>query len=172
MLAIGLVGNFGALNVNAVLGSSIFSGLALTSWGFIVRGPATMPKPVSTRACPLEPALDPRRGISFLAWKFLGLRPRTTMGAVVASVSTTLDPFVRVPITFRCTTKCCCSSFLLPLFAVALDNRPVSCYSLGCSPNLVNVSLHSELQTPPPDRVYCVLSVALRAIVLEWNKRE
>lgn len=31
MLAIGLVGNFGALNVKAVLGSSMFKGLALTS---------------------------------------------------------------------------------------------------------------------------------------------
>lgn len=120
ILAIGLPGIFGALNVNAVRGNSMFSGLAFTSCGLIARGPATMPSPVSTRAWPLEPALEPSSGISFLAWKFRGLRPRTTMGAVAASVSTTLEPFANVPITFRCTTKCCCSSFLLPLLAVAL----------------------------------------------------
>lgn len=28
---------------------------------------ATIPWPVSTNVCPLDPALDPRRGISFLA---------------------------------------------------------------------------------------------------------
>lgn len=43
------------------------------------------------------------------------------MGAVVLSVRTTLDPFVRVPTTLRCSTKCCWSSFRLPLFAVALS---------------------------------------------------
>lgn len=88
--------------------------------GLTVKGPATMPSPVSTRACPRDPALDPRSGISFRAWKFRGLLPRTTIGAVVDSVSTDFDPFARVAITFRWRTKCCCSSFLLPLFAVAL----------------------------------------------------
>lgn len=120
ILVIGLAGNFGALKVNAVRGSSMFKGLALTSWGLIDNGPATIPRPVSTRAWPLEPALEPRSGISFLAWKFRGLRPRTTIGAVAASLITTLVPFDKVPIIFRCTTKCCWSSFLLPLFAVAL----------------------------------------------------
>lgn len=101
MLAIGLAGNLGALNVNAVRGSSMLRGLAFTSCGLIARGPATMPSPVSTRACPRDPALDPRSGISFLAWKLRGLRPRTTIGAVAASVSTTFDPFANVPMTFR-----------------------------------------------------------------------
>lgn len=60
-----------------------------------------MPSPVSTNACPREPALDPKRGISFRAWKFRGLRPRTTIGAVVDSVRTTFDPFAKVPTTFK-----------------------------------------------------------------------
>lgn len=161
MLAIGLAGNLGALNVNAVRGSSMFKGLALTSWGLIDKGPATIPSPVSTRAWPLEPALEPRSGISFLAWKFRGLRPRTTIGAVAVSVSTTLEPFVRVPIILRCTTKCCWSSFLLPLLAVALDSfcqyfsRSVPRYLHGVS------NLHAELQSSPPDRVHCVLPICL-----------
>lgn len=104
---IGLWGSFGALKVKAVRGKSRFSGLVFESWGFADNGPATIPSPVSTRAWPLEPALDPNSGISFLAWKFRGLRPRTTMGAVVLSVRTTLEPFVRVPTTLRCKTKCC-----------------------------------------------------------------
>jgi len=108
------------LKVKAVRGSSMFEGLALTSCALIESGPATMPSPVSTRACPREPALDPNSGISFLAWKFRGLRPRTTIGAVWASLNTVLVPFASVAMTFKCTTKCCCSSFLLPLFAVAL----------------------------------------------------
>ena len=75
--------------------------------GFAARGPATIPRPVSTRAWPREPALDPRRGISLRAWKFRGLLPRTTIGAVVDSVNTDLDPFAKVPTTFKCRTKCC-----------------------------------------------------------------
>jgi hypothetical protein len=113
-------GNFGALKVKAVRGSCMSIPLAFASCGFTDSGPATIPKPVSTRACPREPALDPNRGISFLAWKFRGLRPRTTIGAVVVSVRTTFDPLVRVAMTLRWSTKCCCSSFRRPLFAVAL----------------------------------------------------
>ncbi len=120
-IAMGLVGILGpALKVKAVLGSSMFRVLAL-SCGLIDKGPATMPRPVSTRACPREPALDPSRGISFLAWKFRGLLPRTTIGAVVDSVRTALDPLDSVPTTLRCSTKCCWSSFRRPLFAVALQ---------------------------------------------------
>lgn len=117
-MPIGLGGIFGpAEKVKADRGTSMFSVLALS---LIVNGPATIPNPVSTRAWPLDPALDPNRGISFLAWKFRGLLPRTTIGAVDDSVKTTLLPLPRVPITFRCSTKCCCNSFRRPLFAVAL----------------------------------------------------
>lgn len=75
--------------------------LALASCGLAANGPATMPSPVSTKAWPLDPALDPNRGISFLAWKLRGLRPRTTMGAVVDSVSTILLPLAKVATTLR-----------------------------------------------------------------------
>lgn len=109
-----------ALKVNAERGICMSNPLALASCGLIANGPATMPSPVSTKAWPLEPALDPSRGISFLAWKLRGLRPRTTMGAVVASVSTILLPLANVPTTLRWSTKCCWSSFRRPLFAVAL----------------------------------------------------
>ena len=68
---------------------------------FMLKVPATTPRPVSTRACPLEPALDPKRGISLRAWKLRGLRPRTTMGAVVDSVNTTLVLLASVAYTFR-----------------------------------------------------------------------
>lgn len=67
MLAIGLGGSFGALKVNADRGTSMFKGLALISWGLTDSGPATIPSPVSTKACPREPALDPNNGISFRA---------------------------------------------------------------------------------------------------------
>lgn len=107
ILVMGLAGNLGALNVNAVRGSSIFSGRALTSCGLMDSDPATIPSPVSTKACPRDPALDPSSGISLRAWKLRGLRPRTTIGAVVASLSTTFEPFVSDAITLRCTTKCC-----------------------------------------------------------------
>ena len=120
LIFIGLPGNFVALNVKAVRGSSKLSALAFGSPGLMVKGPATIPSPVSTSAWPLDPADDPRRGISFRAWKFRGLRPRTTIGAVVASRSTALLPFARVATILRWSTKCCCNSFLLPLLAVAL----------------------------------------------------
>jgi hypothetical protein len=48
--AIWLVGIFGALKVKAPLGASICAGRAFPSCGLIVRGPATIPRPVSTRA--------------------------------------------------------------------------------------------------------------------------
>lgn len=69
--------------------------------GFAAKGPATIPRPVSTKAWPRDPALEPRSGISLRAWKFRGLLPRTTIGAVVDSVNTVFDPFARVAITFR-----------------------------------------------------------------------
>lgn len=117
----GLVGSLGPdVKVKADLGTSMFNALAL-SCGLIAKGPATIPSPVSTSACPLDPALEPKSGISFLAWKFLGLRPLTTMGAVVASVRTIFVPFASVPTTLRWSTKCCWSSFRRPLFAVALN---------------------------------------------------
>lgn len=122
----GLPGIFEALNVNAVLGSSRPSPLSFGSWGFTASGPATMPRPVSTSAWPREPALDPRSGISLRAWKFRGLRPLTTIGAVVDSARATFVPFANDPITLRCSTKCCCSSFRLPLLAVALLSPRVS----------------------------------------------
>ena len=93
---------FGGLKVNVDrVGTGRFMPLALPSCCFMERAPATTPSPVSTKAWPLEPALDPNRGISFLAWKFRGLLPLTTIGAVVDSVSVTLVPSVKVPITFR-----------------------------------------------------------------------
>ena len=66
-IARGLAGILGpALKVKAVRGNSRFNDLVL-SCGLIDNGPATMPNPVSTKACPLDPALDPSKGISFLA---------------------------------------------------------------------------------------------------------
>ena len=127
LIVIGLPGIFEALNVKAVRGNSRFSPRTLESCGFTASDPATMPSPVSTSACPRDPALDPKSGISFLAWKFRGLRPLTTIGAVVDSVRMTLVPFASVPTTFRCSTKCCCSSFLLPLLAVALFGKKGDC---------------------------------------------
>lgn len=62
--------------------------LGLASCGFMLSVPATTPRPVSTSAWPLEPALEPKSGISLRAWKLRGLRPRTTIGAVVDSVMT------------------------------------------------------------------------------------
>lgn len=82
--------------------------------------PVTTPIPVSTSDWPLEPALDPSSGISLRDWKLRGLRPRTTIGAVVYSVRTTLELSARVPWTLRWRTKCCWSSLRRPLFAVAL----------------------------------------------------
>jgi hypothetical protein len=117
-------GSFGGLKVKAVRGSSALT-IRDLSCGLAVKGPAIIPSPVSTSDCPLDPALEPSSGISFLAWKFRGLRPRTTMGDVVASASTVLVPLLSVPTTLRCSKKCCCSSFLRPLFAVALCRRLV-----------------------------------------------
>ena len=94
---------------------------------------AITPTPVSTRAWPRDPALEPRSGISLRAWKFRGLRPRTTIGAVVDSDKTTLLPSDKVPNTLRCNTKCCCSSLRLPLFAVALGSIRLSAGTARCS---------------------------------------
>lgn len=111
----------GGLNVNDERGicMSILPRL-LASPGLTFKALAITPTPVSTRAWPREPALEPRSGISLRAWKFRGLRPRTTIGPVVVSDKTTLLPSDKVPNTLRCKTKCCWSSLRLPLFAVAL----------------------------------------------------
>lgn len=97
--------DLGGLNVNEERGTCISMLLALSC--FKLMALATTPSPVSTKAWPREPALEPSRGISLRAWKLRGLRPRTTIGAVVDSVSTTLLPSESVPWTFRCSTKCC-----------------------------------------------------------------
>jgi len=131
-----------ALKVNVDRGTSRFNDLVL-SCGFTVKGPATIPSPVSTRAWPLDPALDPKRGISFLAWKLRGLLPRTTIGAVVASLIVTFVPLDKVPITLRCRTKCCCSSFRRPLLAVALFS-PVSFVRFSYA-SVENAHSHSKL---------------------------
>lgn len=164
-MPIGLCGIcLGVLKVKPVLGRFRSTGRGFDSAGFAVNGPATIPSPVSTRAWPRDPALEPSRGISFLAWKFRGLRPRTTIGDVVASVSTTLDPLASVPTTLRCNMKCCCSSFRLPLFAVALQTldlaKGVPCdNTLLCERQLTfetatSSSLSGTLRTlpPPPTR--------------------
>lgn len=115
-----LPGGFGGLKVKDERGTCMSTLLAFASCRRL-RALATTPKPVSTKAWPLEPALDPSKGISLRAWKLRGLRPRTTMGAVVDSDRTTLELSARVPKTLRCRTKCCWSSFLRPLLAVALE---------------------------------------------------
>lgn len=103
----GLGGIFGpAVKVKDERGSSSAIALAL-SCVLTVKGPATIPIPVSTRAWPRDPALEPNKGISFLAWKLRGLRPRTTIGEVVDSARTTFEPLANVAIALRCKTKCC-----------------------------------------------------------------
>lgn len=81
-----------------------------------------IPATVFTSGGPPREAEEPKRGISFLDWKFLGLRPRTTMGAVVVSQTLTFASFARVATTSRCKVKCCWSSRLRPLLAVAILN--------------------------------------------------
>lgn len=100
---------FGAVKVKADRGTSKLETRGLESYGglFKMTAWATIPWPVSTKVCPREPALDPSRGISFLAWKFRGLLPRTTIGAVVSSERTSFCPLASVPWSFRCSTKCC-----------------------------------------------------------------
>lgn len=103
-ICIGLWGIcFGAVNVKADRGTSRLDRRGRESYGglFRITAWATIPCPVSTSVCPREPALDPKSGISFLAWKFLGLLPRTTMGAVVNSERTSFCPFARVPWSFK-----------------------------------------------------------------------
>ena len=67
--------------------------------------------------CPL-----PFKGRSFRDWKFLGLRPRTIIAPDCTSHIDILPPVASVASTFSRTTKCCCSSFRRPLFAVAIRN--------------------------------------------------
>ena len=99
-----LLGTFGGLKVNSDRGSCI----SIVGWGCLVSalggltgGPAITPTPDSTRTCPLEPVLEPSKGISFRVEKFRGLRPRTTMGAVVDSAKQTFELLLSVAIAFR-----------------------------------------------------------------------
>jgi len=59
---------------------------------------------------------------SFFGWKFLGLRPRTTMAADMASAMGTLFPLDSVATSLSLATKCCWSSLRRPLLAVAIRN--------------------------------------------------
>lgn len=68
---------------------------------FASGGPAMTPTPVSTSTCPLEPVLDPNRGISLRVEKFRGLRPRTTIGAVVDSAMVIVELSLNVAMTLR-----------------------------------------------------------------------
>ena len=67
-------------------------------------------------------APDPLRGTSFLAEKFLGLLPRTTICPESASIKFILDPSDKWAMTLSFIVKCCCSSRLRPLLAVATRN--------------------------------------------------
>ena len=138
--------------------------LAFASWCLPLKVPATTPKPDSTSAWPREPALEPSKGISFRAWKFRGLRPRTTMGAVVDSAMTTLELLESVATTLRCKTKCCWSSFLRPLLAVALTLRQL--YQLPWRDR----NAHSELQPPPSYRIHGKFPIRIRIILLERDQ--
>lgn len=89
--------DLGELNVNADRGACMSKLPPRLLSDLEERALAITPTPVSTRAWPREPALDPRRGISLRAWKLRGLRPRTTMGDVMDSVRTTLLLSARVP---------------------------------------------------------------------------
>lgn len=140
--------------------------LAFASSCLAFNVPATTPRPDSTSAWPRDPALDPSRGISLRAWKFRGLRPRTTMGAVMDSVKTTFELLASVPYTLRCSTKCCCSSFRRPLFAVALLGLSLGQGGKG------GFSSHSELQPPPANRVHGEIAFCIWALVLEGNQGE
>ncbi len=51
--------------------------------------------------------LSPPTAVSFLCWKFLGLRPRTTMAVDLASAIGTLLPLDSVATSFSLATKCC-----------------------------------------------------------------
>ena len=72
---------------------------------------------VARRVVALSPTARSRR-----CEKFLGLRPRTTMAADFTSAIETLSPVDKVAMSFSLATKCCCSSFRRPLFAVAIRN--------------------------------------------------
>ena len=82
-----------------------------------VRRPTFVGRPVPLRPVALSPT-----GRSFRCWKFLGLRPRTTMAADLASAMVTLSPDDKVATSLRRATKCCWSSFRRPLLAVAILN--------------------------------------------------
>ena len=94
--------------------------------------------------CTLRAVEPPLMGRSLRAWKLRGLLPRTIIAPECTSHIGTLTPLARVAITFNRTTKCCCSSFLLPLFAVAIRN---------CSRfQLIGKLTYSESMSCPVDR--------------------
>ena len=68
-----------------------------------------------------DPELFPK-GKSLRDWKFRGLRPRTMMAPECASAIDILVAVDKVAMTLSLITKCCCSSFRRPLFAVAIRN--------------------------------------------------
>lgn len=81
------------------------------------------------------------RGTSFLAAKLRGLLPRTITAPERDSAIENFSPVDTVAITFRCSVKCCCSSFLRPLLAVAIRN----CSRFHC----MGIVLKSESMSDP-----------------------
>jgi hypothetical protein len=74
-------------------------------WGFVIGASMLVDEPVavplvvirSSGAAPREDE-DPTSGISFLAWKFRGLRPLTTIGAVEVWQTLNLTPFAEIAV--------------------------------------------------------------------------
>jgi hypothetical protein len=69
--------------------------------GAIISSPGRIFVEKCGSGCCLLAEDDPRRGISFRAWKFLGLRPLTTIGAVDVSHTFIFVPLARVATTFK-----------------------------------------------------------------------
>ena len=92
---------------------SLFSG----DLGLVMEESLFVREAVARRVVALSPTARSRR-----CEKFLGLRPRTTMAADFTSAIETLSPVDKVAMSFSLATKCCCSSFRRPLFAVAIRN--------------------------------------------------
>ena len=92
---------------------SLFSG----DFGFGMAESLFVREVVARRVVALSPTAR-----SLRCEKFLGLRPRTTMAADLTSAIETLSPVDKVATSFSLATKCCCSSFRRPLFAVAIRN--------------------------------------------------